>query len=103
MARWMVAPFIEMRNTSRTSRLRENEFSFRLISMHHPCRDVQDMVGYMGLVFKKVFCTGDNALGVKWMVTETMGDDEISQAEYEAKRRGPGSKPWGVRHLRNGQ
>lgn len=47
------------------------------------------MVGQTGLVFKKVFCKGDKALQVKWMVTETVGDDEISQAEYETKRRGP--------------
>ena len=30
----------------------------------------------------KVFCIGDKTLGVvsKWMVTETMGDGEISQS-----------------------
>lgn len=37
------------------------------------------------------------------MVTEAMGVDEISQAEYETKRRGPGSKTLGTKHLRNGQ
>lgn len=46
----------------------------------------------MGLVFKTVFSTGDKVLGVKRIVAETMGGD-ISQAEYETKRRGPGSKP----------
>lgn len=39
----------------------------------------------------------------KWLVTETRGDEEISQAEYKIERRGPRTKPCGTRHLRNGQ
>lgn len=77
------------------SRLGENEFSFRLVSSIIPVQMSKVQLDIQVWV-QEVFCTGGKALGVisKWMVTETMGDGEIFQTEYESEgRRGPRTKP----------
>lgn len=55
VVRWMMVPppfFFLDEKRSRKRPLGENEFSFRLVSNHLPCRRVQDTVGYTGLGLK---------------------------------------------------